>query len=136
MSVTPTSPPSVTSTVGAVGAPESISTTSAQTNQIIKALEPTLKDSRDDIRKLLAAFIAAFLFLILAFGAGYMHLDDKLDAQNDSMGSKVDGVNTRIDSVDSDLSTKLENSNDLLIQVNTQLKDLLARIPPVVARAP
>jgi hypothetical protein len=126
-----------TSTSGAVGGPGGhINATSAQTNQIIEALQPTLNGVRSEVLKLLAAFIGGFLFLIAAFGYGYIHIDDKLDAQAQILGGKIDTVNTRIDAVDSDLSTKINDTNDLLIQSNTKLEDLLARIPPQIQSVP
>jgi len=113
-----------------------MSPVSAQTNQIIEALKPSLEKNGDDLRRLLAASITGFIFLIGAFGYGYLHLDDKLDAQNESLSRQIDGVNTRIDDVDTNLTSQITSTNELLIKSNTELDDLLARIPPQIQPIP
>jgi hypothetical protein len=87
----------------------------AQTRLLIKAIEDTVKDLKDDVRDIkshrhsdlilhLSVFVAGFLVLGGMLIAGYFRLDDRID--------------------------KLTETS---IRVDTKLEDLLQRLPPVQA---
>lgn len=90
----------------------------AQTRLLIKAIEDSLKDLKDDVKDIKSHRHTDFVFHISIFGAGFLLL----------AGMLIFGY-FRLDDRVSKLS-------DTSIRVDTKLGDLLERIPPVQAPAP
>ena len=112
----------------------------ASSRLIIEAIQPTIKEIRDEIEAgetkldghfkwLLTAFAGGFIVLGGMLVGGYLILNSALVAQSSQ-------TNIAINSNYMDLENKFEKSQDTLIQVTTQLNDLLQRIPPVLQAIP
>jgi hypothetical protein len=98
--------------------PPDVSSGVAQARLVVKAVEDSVKELKDDVRHIrttqqtdfkwyLSASIAGFLLLAGMFLYGYVRLEDRFEKLNDSS-----------------------------IRVETKLNDLLQRIPPAVMPVP
>ena len=98
--------------------PRDVSPTTPQPRALVKALEDSLKDVKDDVRDIkshrhsdfvtnMVIFSAGFVLLAGIIIAGYFRLDDKLE--------------------------RLSNSS---VRVDTKLEDLLQRIPAIPTPPP
>jgi hypothetical protein len=105
-----------------------ISQATAQTRQIINALDPTLRDLRKEVgdtkdaihkelRNILYVFGAGFLVIGGMIIAGYFRLDDRIVAMSGKYDDRIQAI------------------SNTGIRVDTKLEDLLQRIPPVQTAA-
>jgi hypothetical protein len=102
---------------------------------IIDAIQPTIKEVRDEIKAverkvdshfkwLLATFGGGFVILGSMLIGGFLFLDTKLDSQDSRTVGAINGTYVNLDD-------KFEKTQEVLIRVTTQLDDLLQRVPAV-----
>jgi hypothetical protein len=98
---------------------------SAQTGQIIRNFEETLKVLRDDSREIRGRVHTHFLVLIAAFATGFLVL----------AGMLITGY-FRMDDRTTKLEDRLNTRGISNAKIETKLDDLLQRIPPAVTPVP
>lgn len=84
-----------------------------QTRLLIKAIEDSLKDLKDDVREIKSHRHSDFVFHITIFGAGFLIL----------AGMLITGYLK--------LDERITNLTNVSIRIDTKLEDLLQRIPPI-----
>lgn len=87
-----------------------------------QSVESRLGQLHGDLRLMMGALVAGFLFLILAFGAGYKMLADQMQANTDKLVGKLDILVTQTNSV-SERVAKLEGAAE-------------AKAPPITRQSP
>lgn len=76
-----------------------------------QSVESRLGQLHGDLRLMMGALVAGFLFLILAFGAGYKMLTDQMDANTDKLSVEIKALSTQM-SISSERIAKLEGAAD------------------------
>jgi hypothetical protein len=115
----------------------------AQTRELVRALREELggirqelseikSHARTDHFRVLGALAAGFIVLLTGFAVGYMRVDDKIDRVSEKVEDKFDKLSDRLGGIDGKLST----DQGAFVRVQTQLDDLIARIPPVQSPPP